>query len=57
MINITDKSKCSGCHGCANICPKKCISMEYDEEGFWYPKVNYDLCINCGCGKGLSYSE
>lgn len=48
MINITDKSKCSGCHGCANICPKKCISMEYDEEGFWYPKVNYDLCINCG---------
>lgn len=38
---------CMGCHGCANICPKNCIFMEMDKEGFWYPKVDYDLCINC----------
>ena len=22
--------------------------MDIDNEGFWYPKVNYDKCINCG---------
>lgn len=38
---------CMGCHGCANICPKNCISMEMDKEGFLYPKVDYDSCINC----------
>ena len=38
---------CMGCHGCANICPKNCISMEIDKEGFLYPKVDYELCINC----------
>lgn len=47
MIEILDKEKCCGCHGCTNICPKSCISMESDGEGFWYPKVDKDLCINC----------
>lgn len=48
MINITDAFKCSGCHSCVNICPKKCIDMTADSEGFLYPKVNSSLCINCG---------
>ncbi|MBO5019503.1 MAG: Coenzyme F420 hydrogenase/dehydrogenase, beta subunit C-terminal domain [Clostridia bacterium] len=48
MINITDAFKCSGCHSCVNICPKKCIDMASDSEGFLYPKVNSSLCINCG---------
>lgn len=48
MIEIKDKKRCSGCCGCANICPKKCIAMVEDEEGFWYPQVDKDKCINCG---------
>lgn len=48
MIEIKDKNRCSGCCGCANICPKKCISMIEDKEGFWYPQVDKDKCINCG---------
>lgn len=48
MINITDKSKCSGCHACFNICPRHCIEMVKDEEGFLYPKVREDRCISCG---------
>ncbi len=48
MINITEKSKCSGCHACAEICPKKCIQMVSDDEGFWYPKVEETECIHCG---------
>lgn len=47
MIEIKDKSKCSGCHSCMNICPKKCIEMRADEEGFWYPKVDEEKCIEC----------
>ncbi|MGI6382043.1 MAG: Coenzyme F420 hydrogenase/dehydrogenase, beta subunit C-terminal domain [Tissierellaceae bacterium] len=38
---------CMGCHGCMNICPENCISMEIDKEGFLYPKVDYELCIKC----------
>lgn len=48
MINITDKSKCCGCHSCFNICPKKAISMVRDEEGFLYPRVDATSCVNCG---------
>ena len=44
---IRFKRDCMGCHGCMNICPEKCISMESDKEGFLYPKVDYDVCINC----------
>ena len=48
MIKINDKTKCSGCHACASICPKSCITMERDEEGFLYPTVNVSLCVECG---------
>lgn len=47
MIKIEDKRMCSGCHACDNICPKKAISMDIDEEGFWYPNVDKDKCVNC----------
>ncbi|NLM44615.1 MAG: 4Fe-4S dicluster domain-containing protein, partial [Clostridiales bacterium] len=50
MINLEIKNKkdCTGCHACSTICLQNCISMDIDNEGFWYPKVNYDKCINCG---------
>lgn len=48
MINITDKISCCGCSACANVCPKKCIVMEEDSEGFLYPVANETLCIGCG---------
>lgn len=46
--NYLDKSKCCGCEACKAICPKKAISMEEDEKGFAYPKINKDVCIDCG---------
>lgn len=48
MITINEKKDCMGCHACTNICPQSCIIMESDNEGFWYPKVDYDKCIECG---------
>lgn len=55
MITIKRKSDCSGCHACVNICPKSCISMKTDEEGFWYPHVDKALCINCGMCKKVCH--
>lgn len=48
MIQITDKSACCGCTACSNACPKKCISMQPDEEGFLYPVTDAESCIDCG---------
>ena len=48
MIQILDKVKCTGCSACAASCPKNCITMEPDSEGFLYPSVDSSSCINCG---------
>lgn len=51
LINITDKSQCCGCSACSQICPKKCITMKVDDEGFEYPLVNSSQCVECGLCK------
>ena len=48
MISIQDKKNCCGCSACASACPRQCIRMKEDEEGFLYPKVNAEACIRCG---------
>lgn len=50
MINITENNKkdCCGCTACASACPKNCISMVCDSEGFKYPKIDSKLCVDCG---------
>lgn len=48
MINITNKVDCCGCNACGDICPTQAIEFVTDNEGFWYPKVNLDKCIDCG---------
>lgn len=47
MIDKEIGIKCTGCSACYNVCPKKCITMEENEEGFLYPKVNEKECIKC----------
>lgn len=42
------KYECSGCEACENACPKNCITMKRDSEGFFYPEINLNLCIQCG---------
>ena len=52
MINITNKVDCCGCNACGDICGKHAISFVTDNEGFWYPEVNKELCVDCGlCDK------
>ena len=40
--------KCTGCSACYNSCPVHAISMNINEEGFLYPKVDGEKCSNCG---------
>lgn len=57
MIKINEKSKCCGCGACKNICPKQCIEMQLDEEGFLYPVVDRSQCVVCGLCKEVCHLE
>lgn len=42
------KEDCCGCGACSAVCPRNCITMTADEEGFLYPFVNKEECVKCG---------
>lgn len=43
---------CTGCGGCEFVCPKKAITMKENLEGFQYPVLNEELCVDCDlCNK------
>lgn len=47
MSRLCPKHECCGCSACVSVCPRSCISMVADSEGFFYPSVNASECINC----------
>ncbi len=53
MVDRVEIECCTGCKMCEQICPVSAISFEADQEGFWYPSVNYDKCVQCGKCIGL----
>lgn len=57
-LESKNKVDCSGCQACKNTCPKDCISMEYDNEGFLYPVIDESKCISCKkCIKVCEYNK
>lgn len=48
MIQITNKSDCCGCNACGDVCSKNAITFKTDIEGFWYPEVDKEKCVDCG---------
>lgn len=57
-LNSLNKYDCCGCSACEQICPKSCISLKKDEEGFLYPVKDASICIDCGlCEKVCPFSE
>ena len=44
---IAKNDRCTGCSACAESCPKRCIEMREDSEGFLYPEVDTKQCISC----------
>lgn len=59
MGKLFDKKEdCYGCGACANICPKNAIELIQDEQGFSYPKVDQEKCIECGlCSKSCQIGK
>lgn len=45
---LLKKNNCCGCASCANACPKSCICMVKDDEGFLYPHIDETTCVHCG---------
>lgn len=56
MIRV-DYEKCVGCAACANVCPKNCIRMVQDVNGFYYPKVDASNCISCSLCESVCLLE
>lgn len=48
MINIKNKVDCCGCNACGDVCGKNAITFKTDNEGFWYPEVDMEKCVDCG---------
>lgn len=42
------KNECFGCEACVQVCKKNALTIQEDEEGFRYPKLNEELCVHCG---------
>lgn len=47
MLEIKNTVRCNGCHACANACPRKCIAMKPDSQGFLYPYIDEEKCSQC----------
>lgn len=38
---------CTGCGSCVSRCPKGCLQLKPDKEGFYYPSYEPSSCVNC----------
>lgn len=45
---MIEKCNCTGFAVCHDICPVEAVKMEFDKEGFQYPRIDSSLCISCG---------
>jgi coenzyme F420-reducing hydrogenase beta subunit len=45
--------ECTGCGLCTLICPKKCISIKLNDNGFYSSIIDESKCVNCGLCKKM----
>lgn len=54
---LDNPSKCTGCYACVSACPKSAITMVRNSEGFEYPRIDKEKCIECGLCREMCPSE
>ena len=47
MPNLAEQEYCTGCTACASSCPRDCITMASDENGFLSPVIDTEKCVSC----------
>lgn len=47
-LDYRQAADCCGCSACVQKCPKQCLVMHQDKDGFLLPTVANDTCIDCG---------
>ena len=45
---LAEFKRCTGCTACAAACPKNCIAMTADADGFLHPVIDKSKCVGCG---------
>ena len=45
-LDNSRKASCTGCSACVQVCGKGAMHMEYDAEGFAYPVIDREKCVN-----------
>ena len=54
---VQSTTDCCGCGTCSLVCPMGAISMERDNEGFVYPRIDEEKCTNCSlCEAACSFA-
>lgn len=52
VTQLINRKDCCGCNACGDVCAPRAISFVTDGEGFRYPEVDVEKCVDCGlCGK------
>ena len=58
MKLFDERQNCCGCTACVQTCPRGAISLKTDREGFLYPDVDADKCVDCGlCRKVCAFQR
>ena len=53
MTLVKDAANCSGCGACMTVCPTQAITMEADQYGCLYPRIDENACVQCGKCMGV----
>lgn len=48
LSSVIEASLCTACTACKAICRRNAITMQPDEYGFLYPRININRCVGCG---------
>lgn len=48
MPKLASREVCTGCRSCYNACQHSALEMKENGEGFFFPEVNTEVCVECG---------